>query len=1433
MSKTNNFRKRILALFLALTMCLSLVQVTAFAVEEESAGTDDRSDPSTSVEEGNIIEDDGITEDSSATEGDDTTEDSNTAESNDTTEDSNTTEGDGTTEDSNTAEGDGTTEDSNATEGDDTTEDSNATEGDGTTVDSNATEGSDQEPVCTCESKCSGDSVNQECVFCSADDADLTNCLGREPTAEISTEVQAFLDAVNALPAEEELPAKATAEEIAALQALVDACQEAYDVLSEADKALEDVVAAVSQMKVVSEKIQAIEQETEEKINWDGDTATLTINDVESLDQDAALAYVKELGTNAASVKVLVLKNVQNVAPYAFHKSHWKALETVTIADTATIGDHAFMGLPCLTGVSLENVGTLQSNAFSENKALTSLSLNSIEFVGAEAFRQCSALTSDGLDMTNVNAFDRSPFSYCTSLTELKLDGESAGLGSLGATMFYGCTGLTEVELKNFNTISTQMFNGCTSLETVTLESIDTIGQQVFHGCTSLENVILKDIKTIGEQAFLSCAALKTVTMDNIGTIGKNAFASCKSLETVEIGTADTIGQYAFYNCTGLQNVTMGSVGTIDQYAFWGCESLKNVDSLENVKDRIGGFAFYGCKNLTGLTAEALTKMGYNGSVEMMERMKAILAGTFRLDSAEEIVELSPDASGWDGSGVGKSGNWDKYDNGTQLVEQVRWIDTTNSVEAEVQVDAYYTAEQQMDYIFVADLSASMAQLGNSDDSNARFYDMQSKLLDMTGQLLGSAGYDCRVAIVTFGGLFKDTQTVKTMGFTSDTSAAEGHILSLEPLNENTDYGLGLQEAAKLVSSNSGRNMVVVFLSDGAPNASGSGDMDGTKAAAQIKGSGVPIYGVLHSPTAAQRDKALARMKAVCGENTVYESTDTESFGLVMNKAFASAYPTNTVTIPVSEDFTNVRGLEVSTSAGEASYDSTSHTITWTVTGMPFTKHTLSYRMTLTEENAQKTGPQSFTVNNGKVTFGCEAGAYAELDLDLVKLDRTLWTVTYTDGVDGEEIFADQTSNVLNGRTAPSFKGTPSRQGYEFIGWWLNGAIYDLSTPVTGNITLTAAWALSTHDHTWGVWNVTREATCGSDGLRVRSCTVPGCDATDSEVIPATGEHTWGAWVVTTPATTTAPGVETRTCTVCQRAETRPIAQLPAPVIPTPTPTPIPDNPTPRDPGTTITDNEVPLANVTGLNDTEHFAYITGYPDGTVRPMNNITRAEVATIFFRLMTEEYRVANWSTSNSFTDAEAGAWYSTAISTAAAAGILKGYADGSVKPNAPITRAEFAAIAARFVSNDVTDDGTGDFSDTAGHWAAKEIRLAVKAGWVKGDGNSFRPNDPINRAEVMVLVNRMLDRTADADNMLPGMKTWSDNPAGTWYYAAVQEATIDHGHERGEDGVTELWTELTEAKDWTALLAEWTANNGASASDAGTGTEAETQDPSEGN
>ena len=183
------------------------------------------------------------------------------------------------------------------------------------------------------------------------------------------------------------------------------------------------------------------------------------------------------------------------------------------------------------------------------------------------------------------------------------------------------------------------------------------------------------------------------------------------------------------------------------------------------------------------------------------------------------------------------------------------------------------------------------------------------------------------------------------------------------------------------------------------------------------------------------------------------------------------------------------------------------------------------------------------------------------------------------------------------------------------------------------------------------------------------------------------------------------------------------------------------------------------------------------------REKTYVDKAEAATIFFRLMTDEYRAANWSTVNDFTDVSAGGWYNNAISTCASAGALKGRGDGTkFDPNAPITRGEFAVIAARFLDESHVDDGKGDFADTADHWAAREIRLAAKAGWITGSGSKFRPDEPITRAEVMTIVNRMLDRTPDRDHMLSEMKRWTDNPEDAWYYEAVQEATNEHAYER---------------------------------------------------
>ena len=278
--------------------------------------------------------------------------------------------------------------------------------------------------------------------------------------------------------------------------------------------------------------------------------------------------------------------------------------------------------------------------------------------------------------------------------------------------------------------------------------------------------------------------------------------------------------------------------------------------------------------------------------------------------------------------------------------------------------------------------------------------------------------------------------------------------------------------------------------------------------------------------------------------------------------------------------------------------------------------------------------------------------------------------------------------------------------------------------------------------------------------------------------------------------------------------------------------TTIPDTQTPLDPGTTIADQDVPLA-APGLNNTDHFDYIKGYViDGQilVRPEANITRAEVATIFFRLMTKEFREANWATENDFTDVKKGDWYNNAISTCTRAGILKGYEDGTFKPNQTISREEFAAIAARFASEEVPAGGM--FKDIAGRWSEKDIERAAAMGWIKGSNGLFRPVDKITRAEVIVIVNRMLDRVPDADHMLPDMKTFADNTPDMWWYADVQEATNSHEYDRAEDGVTGIWTSLLPEQDWAALEEEWATAADANVADVAPKLGAEGEKPEEG-
>lgn len=223
-----------------------------------------------------------------------------------------------------------------------------------------------------------------------------------------------------------------------------------------------------------------------------------------------------------------------------------------------------------------------------------------------------------------------------------------------------------------------------------------------------------------------------------------------------------------------------------------------------------------------------------------------------------------------------------------------------------------------------------------------------------------------------------------------------------------------------------------------------------------------------------------------------------------------------------------------------------------------------------------------------------------------------------------------------------------------------------------------------------------------------------------------------------------------------------------------------------------------------GLNNTDHFAYIVGYGNGEVRPQNSITRAEVAAIFFRLLEDDVRDANYTRQNKFTDVSNDAWYCSAVSTLSAMGIISGYPDATFRPNASITRAEFAAIATRF---DVNGDKTpASFNDIAGHWAKDEIAVAANNGWVNGyEDGSFRPQNKITRAETMSLVNRVLNRKPEtAEDLLENMTKWTDNAdTNAWYYLAVQEATNSHYYKYKENSQYEKWTELRETRDWSEL------------------------------
>ena len=370
--------------------------------------------------------------------------------------------------------------------------------------------------------------------------------------------------------------------------------------------------------------------------------------------------------------------------------------------------------------------------------------------------------------------------------------------------------------------------------------------------------------------------------------------------------------------------------------------------------------------------------------------------------------------------------------------------------------------------------------------------------------------------------------------------------------------------------------------------------------------------------------------------------------------------------------------------------------------------------------------------------------------------DSTTYSVTYKDGVDGT-VFADQTTADLHvGDTTPAFSGTPTRSGYTFTGWEPS-----VAATVTDNAVYTAQWAKnssSSHHSTRYTLHYESNGGTAYKDERYSSGTKVTLDKT-----PTRESYTFTGWYADKALTQ-------KITSVTMNSDKTVYAGWEA--------TGVPDK----------------------LNGDDHFAYVIGYPDGKVHPKGNISRAETATIFFRLLKADIRDGNLTADNDFSDVSDSQWHNKAISTMAKLGIVKGRRADRLDPDASITRAEFAAICARFNTKPV--ENSSSFSDISGHWAENEIERAAAFGWISGypDG-TFRPDARITRAEAMTMINRVLCRMPQSESdLLDSMVTWPDNKPSDWHYLAVQEATNSHDFNRqGEVG--ESWTKLTSVPDWT--------------------------------
>lgn len=620
-----------------------------------------------------------------------------------------------------------------------------------------------------------------------------------------------------------------------------------------------------------------------------------------------------------------------------------ETLTTLSINKCGDIGDDAFKNCSSLTSVTINECGDIGSESFADS--VTDISIGSCGDIAAYAFVKIANLSSGGplksLSIGSCESIGTNAFSYLKNLETVKI----GKCDTIGKQAFFYTSGLKSVTIENCSSIDNNAFMSAGApIEELTLENC-IIEESAFY-MAKITNLTLRNISSIEDAAFQS-STIETLHLDGIESLGDGVFAGVNGLTNLIIENVDRIeeGTFKVYDTTlgnNVEKITLRNVSYIGNYAFYNFNNLKEV-VIEETCDYVGAHAFTGCDSLETISISDQTRLGYSDSFvnqdSIHDRVESILAGGFSLlDTSVPIETVSPEE--WTSYKIGEFNSTEDVGD-TQITKEAKWNDE-EATTADVLLKTYYSANQQMDFIFVADCSNSMSGFGDDEAMNSNFYNMQSKMMDVAEELLNSDNWDTRIAFSTFG---ESEGAVSRFFEKGEAKEAKSYIWNdIANYESNTNYATGLSGALELVQSNTGRNTTVIFISDGQPYYPEEVPESyyGVSEAQAIQDEGVQIISVLQQVSEDDLSSSQANMEKISDQ--VYSSTDLEGFGTAINNAIDYAYTTYTVTDTIGSSFTlDEDSIVVSEGTSyEISTDQSGNTvITWTISGNPYEELTM------------------------------------------------------------------------------------------------------------------------------------------------------------------------------------------------------------------------------------------------------------------------------------------------------------------------------------------------------------------------------------------------------------------------------------------------------------------------------------------------------------